>query len=308
MNLRALPLPAALPAASARGGVRRVLASAVGLAVVAVAAVVLVHALRHHDTRLLQALNGGLIAAAATAIGTLPALFGQRLSQRASDCMLGFGAGVMLAATSFSLVIPALAAAAAQGHGAWGSGLLVGAGVAMGALLLLLLGRRRPLPGPHDQAEQRRAVQRAWVFVAAISLHNIPEGWAIGVAYGGAAAGHAQALATGIAVQDIPEGLVVALALRTVGYGRVLSVALGMASGLVEPIAALIGAAAITWSVALLPWGLAFAAGAMLFAVSHEAIPGSQQHGNDGFATSALVLGFVLMTLLDTALSGAPTG
>lgn len=260
------------------------------------------------DPRLAGALTGGLAAAAATALGTLPVLLSQRVSQRASDAMLGFGAGVMLAATAFSLVVPALSAAAAQGHGRWGAGAVVGLGIALGAFFLLLADRVAPHEIPVDQVqgELARSLHRAWVFVAAISLHNLPEGLAIGVAFAGADAVHAQALTTGIAIQDVPEGLVVALALRSVGYGRAFSVTLGAASGLLEPVAAVLGAAALTVAAGLLPWGLAFAAGAMLYAVSHEAIPGAHQQGNARPATAGLVLGFVLMMVLDTALGAGP--
>jgi ZIP family zinc transporter len=257
------------------------------------------------DERLLAALGGGLFAALATALGTIPVLLSQRVSQRTSDAMLGFGAGVMLAATSFSLVVPGLAAARADGAGPWAAGGVVGAGIALGAALLLVADRW--LPHDHDlagsDATRERALRRAWVFVGAIALHNFPEGLAIGVAFAGTEAAHAQALATGIAIQDVPEGLVVALALRGVGYGRGASVAVGMASGLIEPIAAVLGATAITIAAGLLPWGLAFAAGAMLYAICHEAIPGAHQQGNARPATVGVVLGFVLMMLLDTALS-----
>ena len=112
----------------------------------------------------------------------------------------------------------------------------------------------------------------------------------------------ATALTTGIAIQDLPEGLVVAIALLAAGYGRLFSVGLGMASGLVEPIAAVVGAAAIGLSASLLPWGLGFAAGAMLFVISHEIIPESHRKGHEIYATCGLMLGFVLMMLLDTAL------
>ncbi len=130
-----------------------------------------------------------------------------------------------------------------------------------------------------------------------------PEGLAIGVAAAGTDAVGAQALATGIAIQDVPEGLVVALALSGVGYGRWTSAGLGVLSGLVEPIAAVFGAVLIGVSAGLLPWGLAIAAGAMLFVISHEIIPESHRKGHEAWATSGLVLGFVLMMLLDTALA-----
>jgi len=257
------------------------------------------------DPRMRGALIGGLFAALATALGTLPVLLSQQFSQRTYDSMLGFGAGVMLAASSFSLVIPALAAAKAQGAGGWGAGGIVGAGILIGAAMLLAIDRLVPhehfvkgLEGP-----QARALKRVWLFVLAISLHNLPEGLAIGVAFGGSDPVGATALATGISIQDVPEGMVVALALRSVGYGRWMSAGLGVLSGLVEPMAAVFGAAVIGISASLLPWGLALAAGAMLFVISHEIIPESHRKGHEAFATGGLMLGFVVMMLLDTALA-----
>jgi ZIP family zinc transporter len=250
------------------------------------------------------ALTGGSIAALATALGTVPVLLSQQFSQRAYDSMLGFGAGVMLAASSFSLVIPALAAAKSQGAGPWGSGAIVGGGLLLGALALLLIDRLVPhehfvkgLEGPES-----RALKRVWLFVLAIVLHNLPEGLAIGVAFAGTDPVGATALTTGIAIQDAPEGLVVALALRSVGYGRLTAVGLGVLSGLVEPIAAVFGAAVIALTAGLLPWGLAMAAGAMLFVISHEIIPESHRKGHEAYATGGLMLGFVVMMVLDTAL------
>ncbi|MDB5744971.1 MAG: zinc/iron permease [Polaromonas sp.] len=257
------------------------------------------------DPRMSGALLGGLMAALATALGTLPVLLSQQFSQKAYDAMLGFGAGVMLAASSFSLVIPALASAKAQGASAWGAGGIVGIGILLGAGLLVLIDRAVPhehfvkgLEGP-----QAKAIKRVWLFVFAICLHNLPEGLAIGVAFAGSDPTGAAALATGIAIQDVPEGMVVALALRSVGYGRGLSAGLGALSGLVEPLASVAGAMVIGFSAGLLPWGLAAAAGAMLFVISHEIIPESHRKGHETFATTGLMLGFVVMMLLDTALN-----
>lgn len=251
------------------------------------------------------ALRGGLIAACATAIGTLPVLLSRPFSQRAYDTMLGFGAGVMLAASAFSLIIPALSAAKAAGASAWGAAGLAAAGILLGGMLLLLIERLVPhehfVKGPEGQ--RRRALKRTWLFVFAIALHNLPEGLAIGVAFAGGDSGAAHALATGIAIQNIPEGMVVALTLRAVGYSRFGSAAVGIVSGLVEPVAAVFGAALIALSAALLPWGLAMAAGAMLFVVSHEIIPESHRKGHEAFATTGLMVGFVLMMMLDTALA-----
>jgi len=256
------------------------------------------------DERLSGALLGGLMAAAATALGTLPVLLSQRFSQRAHDTMLGFGAGVMLAASAFSLVIPALAAAKGQGAGPWSAGGIVGTGILLGGLLLLLVDRAVPHEHFIKGAEgpQARAMKRAWLFVLAITLHNLPEGLAIGVGFAGSDAVGAKALAAGISIQDVPEGMVVALALRGVGYGRWASAGLGVLSGLIEPVAAVLGVALIGLSAGLLPWGLALAAGAMLFVISHEIIPESHRKGHEAFATGGLMLGFVLMMLLDTAL------
>jgi ZIP family zinc transporter len=250
------------------------------------------------------ALVGGATAAAATALGTLPILLSQNFSNRTYDCFLGFGGGVMLGATAFSLVIPALAAAKTGGAGNWGASLSVGAGIMAGAALLLVLDRCMSTDGilARDDPRTSHSLKRAWMFVWAVALHNLPEGLAIGVAYAGVDVDKANSLATGISIQDVPEGLVVALALRTVGYGRGLSAALGVASGLIEPVAAVAGAILIGVSAGLLPFALAAAAGAMLFVIVNDVVPEAQQNGNGTWASVALVVGFILMTVLDTAL------
>lgn len=250
------------------------------------------------------ALLGGCVAAAATAAGTLPALFARGISQRAQDTMLGFGAGVMLAASAFSLALPGIAAAERYGAGPWLSGTIVSAAMLAGGALLLLMDRMIPhehfVKGLEGGNPER--IKRAWLFVFAICLHNLPEGLAIGVGFSGTDMAGGMALTTGIAIQDIPEGLVVAIALMATGYARGFSVAIGMASGLVEPIGAVIGAAIITSFPWMLPLGLGFAAGAMVFVVSHEIIPESHRKGHENFATAGLMFGFVLMMTLDTAL------
>lgn len=251
-----------------------------------------------------DALLGGMVAAGATAAGTLPILFARTIPQKVQDGMFGFGAGVMLAASAFSLVAPGIAAAESQGAGPWGAGLTVGAAILLGAAALLLMDRL--LPHEHfikgREGIEAHRLRRTWLFVFAITLHNLPEGLAIGVGYAGNDPLRGTALATGIAIQDIPEGLVVAVALIAAGYKRAFAVALGMLSGLVEPVGAVLGAAVVGWSAALLPWGLGFAAGAMLFVISHEIIPESHRKGHEVYATCGLMLGFVLMMLLDTAL------
>ncbi len=280
----------------------------VGLAVVLIGIVLLsgdvAQRVAQHDPHMTGALLGGLLAALATAVGTLPAVITQGYSQRANDTMMGFGAGVMLAATSFSLILPGLTLAGQQGAGPWTAGGVVGLGIILGAAGLMWLDRAMP----HEhfikgvEGSQALALRRVWLFVFAIALHNIPEGLAIGVAFAGPDLVGARALAVGIAIQDIPEGLVIALALMGAGYGRRLSVTIGMLSGLVEPVAAVLGVALVGLSAGLLPWGLAIAAGAMLFVISHEIIPESHRQGHESWATGGLIFGFVLMMLLDTAL------
>ena len=251
-----------------------------------------------------QAFAGGMVAAGATALGTLPVVLSQTLSQRTQDIMFGFGAGVMLAASAFSLVVPGIAAAGSLGHGPWGAAGIVGGAVLIGGAVLLLMDR--VLPHEHfikgKEGADAQKLRRTWLFVFAIALHNVPEGLAIGVGFVGGDPVRGTALATGIAIQDVPEGLVVAVALLAAGYGRTMAVSLGMLSGLVEPLAAVLGAAVVGWSAALLPWGLGFAAGAMLFVVSHEIIPESHRKGHEVHATAGLMVGFVLMMALDTAL------
>lgn len=216
------------------------------------------------------AFQAGMVAALATAAGAFPVLLAKRVSARATDAMLGFGAGVMLAATAFSLILPALAASGGLGLGRWQSATRPGADTS-----------------------------RIWLFVAAITLHNIPEGLAIGVAFGQDGGG--ATVAGGIALQDIPEGLVVAAALVGAGFNRVTATLVAAATGLAEPVAALVGAGVVMDLPAILPWALAFAAGAMLFVVSHEIIPESHKRGHESLATTGLVAGFCLMMVLDTA-------
>jgi len=262
------------------------------------------------DASVHGALMGGATAALATALGTLPVLLSQNFSQRTYDGFLGFGAGVMLAATAFSLVIPSIAAAKSGGAGAFEASAIAGGGILLGMGLVLLLESLvredsilEGVDAARDGALRRDSLKRAWLFVAAVAIHNLPEGLAIGVAYAGVDVAKAHSLATGISIQDVPEGLVVALALRTVGYGRLFSCALGVASGLIEPVAAVGGAVLIEYARWMLPWGLALAAGAMLFVIAHDVIPEGHRHGNARTASCSVVVGFILMMVLDTALA-----
>jgi len=256
-----------------------------------------------HDP-IAAAFVGGSLAAAATAVGAIAGTAGRDLGARTKDALLGFGGGVMLAACAFSLVLPGIAAARDAGLGAWGAGLAVGASLMAGAALIMLLNAFVPhehfIKGVEGPSPER--LKRTWLFVFAICLHNLPEGFAIGVGYAESlSSGHA--LATGIGVQDLPEGLVVTLSLVAAGYRRRHAVLAGVLSGVPEPVGALIGAGLVTTLPFLLPLGLGFAAGAMLFVISHEIIPESHRSGHEQFATMGLVVGFVVMMLLDTALA-----
>ena len=259
-----------------------------------------------HEPKVSNAIIAGGVAALATAAGTLPVLFSSNISQRVQDSMLGFGAGVMLAACAFSLIIPGIDAGKALELSKWMSGVLVGISIIAGAATLFAIEHYAPhehfIIGSHTDLEKKRSLSRTWLFVFAVALHNLPEGFAIGVSYAGTDTLQASALASGIAIQNIPEGMVVALALVAVGYHRSTAILLGVASGIIEPIGAFLGAWIFNFSQFLLPWGLGFAGGAMLFVISHEMIPESHRKGHEAYATSGLILGFVLMMLLDTSL------
>lgn len=243
---------------------------------------------------LVPAMLATLFTAVATGAGALPVLFVGRVSARGESAMLGFGAGVMLAAAAFSLILPALDTATP-----W----VVGAGIALGAAVMLGVDYALPHIHVSDGAAHRPGnLSGVWLIVLAIALHNIPEGLAVGVAH---ASGRTEgaAVTLGIAVQNLPEGLIVAWAVRSLGYSKTASALVALATGLVEPIGALIGVLLLSLSSMLLPWGLAFAAGAMLFVVSHEIIPASHQRGHESHATIGVTTGFVAMLILTAALS-----
>jgi len=232
-----------------------------------------------------------LIAGLATGAGALPVLFTKRISDRLLDVMLGFSAGVMLAATSFSLIVPALDL----------SGPLVAVfGIILGALVLHLIDRFVPHFHPALGAEGPPSkLSRVWLFVLAITIHNFPEGLAVGVSFGSANVAAGLAIATAIGLQNMPEGLAVALPLVREGYTRRKALLYGTLTGLVEPLGGLLGVALVSIFQPILPWGLAFAAGAMLFVVSDEMIPESHRKGFEREATFGVIAGFVVMMLLD---------
>lgn len=252
----------------------------------------------------LAGVTASLLAGLATGAGALPALFIRRISDRAQNAMLGFSAGVMLAASFFSLILPGLEAAETQGAGRVGAASIVVVGVLIGAAALWLIHRY----APHEhfvmgrEGPQATHVKRIWLFVVAITLHNFPEGLAVGVGFGSEEPGRAIALAVGIGLQNMPEGLAMAVALLTIGYGRGLAFATAALTGLVEPLGGLLGVGAVTLAAPLLPWGLAFAAGAMIFVISDEIIPETHRQGFSTQGTAGLMSGLAVMMFLDATL------
>ena len=250
------------------------------------------------------AMLGGTAGFAATALGALPALVLRRLPQRVEDSLLGFAAGMMLAASAFSLLLPGLESGGALlGNRALGAAVVV-CGMGLGAALMLGLDEFTPhehgKSGPCGPSSERCG--RIWLFVFAIALHNLPEGMAIGVSFSQADISVGLPLTTAIALQDIPEGLAVALALRGAGFSAGSSVLVAAASGVLEPIGSFLGVGLSSGMALAYPVGLGLAAGAMLFVVSHEVIPETHRNGHQTPATIGLMAGFAVMMVLDTTL------
>ena len=233
-----------------------------------------------------------LAAGLATGAGALPVLFTKRISDKLLDVMLGFSAGVMLAATSFSLIVPAI-----DLSGPW----IVVIGLVLGAVVLHLIDRSIPHFHPILGAEGPPSrLSRVWLFVLAITIHNFPEGLAVGVSFGSGDVAAGFVIAMAIGLQNMPEGLAVALPLVREGYSRPKALWYATLTGLVEPVGGLLGVVLVSVFYPILPWALAFAAGAMLFVISDEMIPESHRGGFEREATFGLIAGFVIMMLLDT--------
>lgn len=269
-----------------------------------------------HGSAMAAGVQASLLAAAATAVGALPVFLVQRVSKLQEAALLSFSAGVMLAAAIFALLLPSLDAGQALFGGRIGAAALSGAGLALGMGLMLAVDRFTPhehavlppaAPGHAASAHTPGAVQSARLMVLAILIHNVPEGLAVGAAYAGpqdaasAQAGASVALAIGL--QNMPEGLIVAMALRTLGRSAAQAWGVAALTGLAEPLGAILGLAVLGSLPAFYPLGLALAAGAMLFVVSHEIIPETHRNGFETLATGTLLAGFVFMLLLDAALN-----
>jgi zinc transporter, ZIP family len=243
-----------------------------------------------------------------TAAGASLVFFFKTMNRAVLDGMLGFTGGVMVAASYWSLLAPAIEMSEGEG---FTKVIPAASGFLMGALFLFALDKT--LPHLHINFKETEGIKSAWqrttLLVLAITLHNIPEGLAVGVLFGGVAAGIPEAsiagavtLAIGIGIQNFPEGIAVSMPLRRMGMSRKKSFMYGQSSAIVEPIAGVLGALAVTFFTPILPYALAFAAGAMIFVVVEEVIPETQQDKNTDIATLGFIAGFIVMMSLDVAL------
>jgi len=262
---------------------------------------------------IIQATLGGIFTWGVTSLGASLVFFTKKVNFKLLDVMMGFAAGVMIAASFWSLLVPSIDMAEHQGVISWFPALI---GFLLGGLFLRVSDAYLPhlhIGLPIEEAEgPNTSWRRATLLVLAITLHNIPEGLAIGVLFGAAASDIAVAqgatvaaaitLAIGIGLQNFPEGMAVSMPLRREGVSVGKSFWYGQLSGFVEPVSAAVGAAAVLFIQPILPYALAFAAGAMIYVVVEELIPESQQRGNEDIATLGLMVGFCVMMVLDVAL------
>ncbi|MGV8025511.1 MAG: ZIP family metal transporter [Anaerolineaceae bacterium] len=258
----------------------------------------------------IQALFATLFTWGMTAVGAAGVFVSKEVNKKLLDAMLGFAAGVMIAASYWSLLAPAIEVAGKLSSNAW---LAPAIGFLMGGLVLWIIDKILPhlhLNMPMESAEGiKTSWQRSILLVLAITLHNFPEGLAVGVAFGAAAAGvqgatlsGAIALAIGIGIQNFPEGLAVSAPLRGEGLTRFKSFWYGQLSAIVEPMGAVLGAAAVVSIRQLMPYALSFAAGAMIYVVIEELIPEAQQGESTDISTWGAMIGFAVMMILDVAL------
>jgi ZIP family zinc transporter len=259
---------------------------------------------------ILQALSGGCFTWGLTALGAAVVFCTMQVNKKLMDFMLGFTAGVMIAASFWSLLAPAIEISKSLSIPSW---LPAAVGFFLGHLVLKLIDVLLPHLHGGLSSEHAEGIRTSWrrttLLILAITLHNIPEGLAVGVAFGASAAGlpaatltTAIAVTLGIGIQNFPEGLAVAMPLRREGMPRLKAFWYGQLSGLVEPIAAIVGAFTVVAAKSILPYALAFAAGAMMFVVVEEVIPESQRSGNTDLATGGAMIGFIIMMILDVAL------
>ena len=238
----------------------------------------------------------------ATTLGAVPALFLRRLNAKLNNNLLSFAAGVMLAATVFSLLLPSIEQSRRQGATNASAVLQAVAFLFVGGFVLWLINALVPhehFAKGHDGLVDTGKLRKIWLFVIAIAIHNFPEGLSVGVANGTGDFGTGFGATLGIGLQNIPEGLSVAVALHSQGYSKKYAFMVSAFTGIVEIAGGLFGASVLLLSAQILPWALAFSAGAMLFIVSDEIIPETHRAGFENGATFSLFVGFGLMMFLD---------
>ena len=245
---------------------------------------------------MLASIGAGLM----TGLGALPVFLTKNISNKMLDTLLGFAAGVMLAATSFSLIIPSIE----YGGGGAKAALISALGIIVGGIFLDLTDKYSPHMHLIDKREEGResSLAKIWLFVIAITIHNFPEGLAVGVGFGNNDIKNGLTLALGIGLQNMPEGLAVALALISEDYKPSKAFFIALLTGLVEPIGGFLGLWLVKIFKPVLPFILAFAAGAMLFVISDEIIPETHRNGHERAATYGILVGFVIMMFLDITL------
>jgi ZIP family zinc transporter len=245
-----------------------------------------------------------LFAGLGTGVGAAGVFAIRQLSERLEDGLLSFAAGIMLAASFFSLLLPGVGFATARFDSALAAVGVVATGFLAGGGALYLVHHY----APHEhfllgrEGPDASTLNRIWLFVIAITLHNFPEGMAVGVGFAGGDLQNGRSLAAGILLQNIPEGLAVATSLLVIGYGRLQAFAVAFLTGLVEPVGGLFGSSMVSLAEPLMPWTLGFAAGAMVFIISDEVIPETHRGNYQHLATFALMAGVVVMLLLDVVL------
>lgn len=238
----------------------------------------------------------------ATTIGAVPAIFLRRLNEKVNNNLLSFAAGVMLAATVFSLLLPSIERSRQQGAGVTSAVSQTIIFLFIGGFTLWLINEFVPhehFGKGHEGTSDAGKLRKIWLFVIAIAIHNFPEGLSVGVANGTGDFGNGLGATLGIGLQNIPEGLSVAVALHSQGYSKKYAFLVSALTGIIEIFGGVFGASVLMISTQVLPWALAFSAGAMLFIVSDEIIPETHRHGFENGATFSLFVGFGIMMFLD---------
>ncbi|WP_300408776.1 ZIP family metal transporter [Lagierella sp.] len=252
------------------------------------------------DSKLIVGL-GLLLPGIMTGLGAIPIFFTKKIKRSALDILLGFAAGVMLAASCFSLILPSIE----YGGGDFKAVMITGLGIFLGAVMLDLIDKY----APHEHLMDKRvegtstdSLKKIWLFIIAITIHNFPEGLATGVGFGTGELANGITIALGIGLQNMPEGLAVALALLRENYSVKKAFVIALLTGLVEPIGALLGFGLVQIFQQILPFILALAGGAMLFVISDEIIPETHSGGFERQATYGIIVGFIVMMIMDVLL------